>query len=75
MCRILVWLQLILDKLGKGFLNNLIYKTMMVLYKMGIKLASSVEEGAQTNVYLSVSDEVASISGKYFGNSKEETPF
>ena len=59
---------------NKGFLNNLIYGTMIVLYKMGIKLASSVEDGAKTTIYLATSNEVKRVTGKYFGNSKEEKP-
>ena len=56
----------------KGLLNNIIYKTMLVLYKLGIKLADTPEEGASTNIYLATSDEVKGISGKYFGKRKEQ---
>ena len=59
---------------NKGLLNNLIYGTMMVLYKMGIKLASNVEDGAKTTVYLVTNPEVKGVLGKYFGNSREEKP-
>lgn len=35
---------------------------------------ASVEQGARTSVYLAVSDEVASVSGKYFVDCREATP-
>jgi hypothetical protein len=31
----------------------------------------STDEGAKTSIYLSVSDEVKNVSGKYFDNLKE----
>jgi len=32
----------------------------------------SATEGAQTVIYLATSDDVAGVSGKYFGDCKEE---
>ncbi len=45
------------------------------IYRLGWKLAApfmtSVEQGAQTTLYLATSPEVEGVSGKYFANCKE----
>lgn len=49
-----------------GFINNKIYKLALKL-----NLMSSIEQGAQTNVYLASSDKVKGVSGKFFNNKKK----
>ncbi|WP_225047680.1 SDR family NAD(P)-dependent oxidoreductase [Lacticaseibacillus kribbianus] len=59
----------------KGFVNNAIYKTAITLSKFPpIGRHFSVEHGAATDVYLASSPEVAGVTGKYFGNSREQQP-
>ncbi|UXU83937.1 SDR family NAD(P)-dependent oxidoreductase [Mammaliicoccus sciuri] len=51
----------------KGLINNIIFKA-------ALPFMSSPQKGASTAVYLARSNEVRNVSGKYFGNSKEEQP-
>ena len=52
--------------------GNLIYPncTKMLVETWG-EIGESVERGAETSVYLALSDEVTSVTGKYFRNRKE----
>lgn len=49
----------------KGFINNMIFK-------LALPFMDKPEKGASTTVYLATSKEVEGVSGKFFGNSKEE---
>ena len=51
----------------KGWLTNLIYK-------VALPFMASPEKGAATNVFLATDASVEGVSGKYFGNQKEEQP-
>lgn len=51
----------------KGLINN-------IIFKVALPFMSSPQQGASTAIYLSRSNDVRHVSGKYFGNSKEEEP-
>ena len=47
---------------------------MKLFYFIGKPFMRSPKSGAQTSIYLSTSDEVSSVSGKYFKNKREISP-
>lgn len=47
---------------------------MKFFYFIGKPFMRSPKSGAQTSIYLAISDEVRSTSGKYFRNKKETSP-
>lgn len=47
---------------------------MKLFYLIGKPFMRSPKSGAQTTIYLATSDEVESVSGKYFRNKKETAP-
>jgi len=47
---------------------------MNIIYTIGRPFMRSPRKGAETTIYLATSDEVKSISGKYFKNKKEASP-
>lgn len=47
---------------------------MKLFYLIGKPFMRSPKSGAQTTIYLSTSDEVRSVSGKYFQNQKQKSP-
>jgi NAD(P)-dependent dehydrogenase (short-subunit alcohol dehydrogenase family) len=49
----------------KGFISN-------VIFKAALFVMDKPEKGAATTVYLAASDEVEGVTGKFFGNMKEE---
>lgn len=51
----------------KGFINN-------IIFKVALPFMSTPEKGAATTVYLATSKAVEGVSGKFFGNKKEEKP-
>ncbi|WP_125589276.1 SDR family NAD(P)-dependent oxidoreductase [Companilactobacillus jidongensis] len=56
----------------KGFWINLVYKIAGT--KLAAYFASTPEQGASTDIYLATSPDVEGVSGKFFGNSKEQKP-
>jgi len=52
-------------------LNNFLLRLLTPLVKSG---GMSIEEGAMTSVYLASSEEVESVSGKFFAKMKEKKP-
>ncbi|MFB7141993.1 SDR family NAD(P)-dependent oxidoreductase [Gottfriedia sp. NPDC056225] len=58
----------------KGFLVNMVFKSVSVLSKIFPTLASA-EKGAATTIYLATSQQIEGVSGMYFDNKmKEEKP-
>lgn len=53
------------QEIDKGFINNLIFK-------LALPFMDKPEKGAATTVYLATSEEVENVTGKFFGNMKEE---
>ncbi|MGG0175849.1 SDR family NAD(P)-dependent oxidoreductase [Gottfriedia acidiceleris] len=49
----------------KGFISNMIFK-------LALPFMTNPDKGADTTVYLATSRDVENITGKYFGNMKEE---
>jgi len=47
---------------------------MKLFYLVGKPFMRSPKSGAQTTIYLSTSEEVRSVSGKYFRNKKQKSP-
>jgi len=47
---------------------------MKLFYLVGKPFMRSPKSGAQTTIYLSTSDEVESVSGRYFRNKKQRSP-
>jgi NAD(P)-dependent dehydrogenase (short-subunit alcohol dehydrogenase family) len=67
------------NALHPGFVASSFGDNNGFLFRIGIGLAKrfsaiSIEEGAATPVYLASSPEVASISGRYFVNTREAQP-
>lgn len=59
----------------KGLIVNLVYKLAIKLAAFGpLHGLSTPEHGAATNIYLATSSEVEGISGKFWGNSKQQQP-
>lgn len=52
---------------NKGFWTN-------VIYKLALPFMATPEKGATTNIYLATSDQVTGITGKFWGNSKQQRP-
>ena len=59
----------------KGFVVNTIYKVALKLSNWGpLKLMSSPERGAATNIYLATQADVQGLSGRFWGNQKQQRP-
>ena len=59
----------------KGFVVNTIYKVALKLSNWGpLKLMSSPEKGAATNIYLATQADVQGINGRFWGNQKQQRP-
>ena len=53
-----------------GFASQNDSKIQKLLFKLSKPFMRSSNKGAETSIYLSSSDEVSDVSGKYFYNSK-----
>ena len=56
-----------------GFASQNDSKIQKLLFKLSKPFMRSSNKGAETSIYLSSSDEVSDVSGKYFYNSKSTT--
>lgn len=74
LCNILFTYKLARDLQKYGITSNCLHPGMIntkMLVETWGEIGESVERGAETSVYLALSDEVTSVTGKYFRNRKE----
>ncbi|XP_012281635.1 retinol dehydrogenase 14 [Orussus abietinus] len=66
------------NSLHPGVVKTDLFRNMPFAWKCSMKVLGlflkTSKEGAQTTIYLSISDEVEGVSGKYFVDCKEVTP-